>query len=54
MGRRELHRQRGGPNGKPIPLAGKLGDNGAIETKLGDGTFTGAVYPGPAASASGR
>jgi hypothetical protein len=43
-----------GPNGKPIPLAGSVAESGAIETKLGDGTFTGTVYPGPAAAASGR
>ena len=33
-----------GPNGKDIPLAGRLGDGGAIETTLGERAFNGAVY----------
>ena len=43
-----------GPNGKDIPLTGKLGDGGAIETVLGDRAFNGAVYTPAASSASGR
>jgi mono/diheme cytochrome c family protein len=43
-----------GPNGGAIPLSGTLGDGGAIETKLGEQPFTGAVYSAPTSSASGR
>jgi hypothetical protein len=43
-----------GPNGTDIPLTGKLGDAGAIETTLGERAFNGAVYTLPVSSASGR
>jgi hypothetical protein len=43
-----------GPNGKDIPLTGKLGDGGAIETVLGERAFNGVAYAPAASSASGR
>ena len=43
-----------GLNGQVIPLAGKLGDGGTIETLLGERAFNGAVYQPEAGSASGR
>jgi hypothetical protein len=43
-----------GPNGEDIPLAGRLGDGGAIETTLGERAFNGAVYSAGGQAASGR
>jgi hypothetical protein len=43
-----------GPNGEEIPLAGRLGEGGAIETTLGERAFNGAVYAAGGQAASGR
>jgi mono/diheme cytochrome c family protein len=43
-----------GPNGQEIPLSGKLGEQGTIETTLGERPFNGAVYPSSPQAASGR
>jgi hypothetical protein len=43
-----------GPNGQEIPLAGRLGEAGAIETTLGERPFNGALYAPSSQAASGR